>query len=439
VEEWDKPEMPDMVRMQQPEQGTMNAGGGTMKSLFIPWTLAQYLNGAHPLILSVLDGLAGQVMIAGPQAKAMMDLSEFAADYGRLADELRVLTGVDRDTAQRFIATRYHLSDALAPPNSIAFHHTILPSLRYSSIVHFETPILFFWPEVSHGKFSRGSSLVDHPFYPMISASLAHSNIRKIVSHSATGLRYLRGLFPDPVIQDKTAHIPLMPFVQRSVERARRLPGGQLVPPTKGRRRLLFTNSFHGEPSSFWLRGGVTTLLAFHRVDAVIPLELVIVGSIPDDLPEEAVAIVQSPHVRHVSRASESELQAYYDSADVMLLPSVGLHSMSIARAICSGCYVLCSDVPGAEEYVTDQVVGLILNGTAGKRVYFGDTKVDLLLDDHASVKQINFDNVNAVAEALYGRLMAVPCRNQVPFASQYDDPHTLMRTAELFRAACAA
>ena len=100
---------------------------------------------------------------------------------------------------------------------------------------------------------------------------------------------------------------------------------------------------------------------------------------------------------------------------------------------------MLCSDVPGAEEYVTDQAVGLILNGTAGSRVYFDDTKVDLLLDDYASVKQINFDNVNTVAEALYGRLMAVPCRNQVPSASQYDDPHTLMRTAELFRAACAA
>ncbi len=417
----------------------MNAGGGTMKSLFIPWTLAQYLNGAHPLILSVLDGLAGQVMIAGPQANATVDLSDFAEDYGRLADELRVLTDVDRDTAQRFIATRYHLSDALAPPNSIAFHHTILPSLRHSSIVHFETPILFFWPEASHGKFSRDSSLVDHPFYPLISASLAHANVKKIVSHSTTGLRYLRGLFPNQVIQDKTAHIPLMPFVQRSVERARQLPGGRPVPPTMGWRRLLFTNSFHGEPSSFWVRGGVTTLLAFQRVGEEIPLELVIVGSIPDDLPQEVADILRSPYVRHIPSAAESELQAYYDSADVMLLPSVGLHSMSIARAICSGCYVLCSDVPGAEEYVTDQAVGLILNGTAGSRVYFDDTKVDLLLDDYASVKQINFDNVNTVAEALYGRLMAVPCRNQVPSASQYDDPHTLMRTAELFRAACAA
>ncbi len=417
----------------------MNTGGRTMKSIYIPWTLAQYLNGAHPLLVSVLDGLAGQVRIVGPQVNATVDHTEFAANYGRLGDELRVLTGVDGDTVQRFISTRYHLSDALAPPNSIAFHHTILPSLRHSSIVHLETPILFFWPEVSHGKFSRGSSLVDHPFYPMISASLAHSNIKKIVSHSATGLRYLRGLFPDPAIQGNTAHIPLMPFVQRSVKRARQLSGGQPVPLTTGRRRLLFTNSFHGEPSSFWVRGGVTTLLAFQQVGEEIPLELVIVGSIPDDLTEEVADILRSPYVLHVPRTAESELQAYYDSADVMLLPSVGLHSMSITRAICSGCYVLCSDVPGVEEYVTDQAVGLILNGTAGKRVYFDDTKVDLLLDDYESVKQINFDNVNTVAEALYGRLMAVPCRNQIPSASQYDDPHMLMRAAELFRAACAA
>ncbi len=417
----------------------MNTGGRTMKSIYIPWTLAQYLNGAHPLLVSVLDGLAGQVRIVGPQVNATVDLSEFPANYGRLSDELRVLTGVDRDTVQRFIATRYHLSDALAPPNSIAFHHTILPSLRHSSIVHLETPILFFWPEVSHGKFSRGSSLVDHPFYPMISASLAHSNIKKIVSHSATGLRYLRGLFPDPAIQGKTAHIPLMPFVQRSVKRARQLPGGQPVPLTTVRRRLLFTNSFHGEPSSFWMRGGVTTLLAFQQVGEEIPLELVIVGSIPDDLPEEVADILRSSYVRHVPRTAESELQAYYDSADVMLLPSVGLHSMSITRAICSGCHVLCSDVPGVEEYVTDQAVGLILNGTAGKRVYFDDTKVDLLLDDYESVKQINFDNVNTVAEALHRRLMAVPGRNQIPSASQYDDPPMLMRAAELFRAACAA
>lgn len=410
-----------------------------MKSLFIPWTLTQYLNGAHPLVVSVLDGLAGQIRIAGAQANATMELSEFTAHYGRLADELEILTGVERDVVQRFVATRYHLSDALAPPNSVGFHHTILPSLQHSSIVHFETPILFFWPEVSHGKFAKGSSLVDHPFYPMIGASLAHSNVKKIVSHSTTGLRYLRGLFPDSAIQNKTAHIPLRPFVQRSVERIRRLPGRQLVQPSKGRRRILFTNSFHGEPSSFWVRGGVTALLAFHKVDTVIPLELVIVGSIPDDLPEEVMTIVRSPHVRHVSRASESELQAYYDTADVMLLPSVGLHSMSITRAISSGCYVLCTDVPGVEESVTDQAFGRILNDTVRKRVYFDDAKADLLLDDYALVQQINFDNVNVLAEALYDRLMTVPCRNPVPSVFHDDDSHALIRTAELFRAACAA
>ncbi|MEC4889509.1 MAG: glycosyltransferase [Nitrospira sp.] len=410
-----------------------------MKSLFVPWTLAQYLNGAHPLIVSVLDSLAGQVSIAGPQVNPMFDRSEFAAYYRRLEDEMQALTGVERDIVQRFVATRYHLSDAVAPPNSVGFHHTILPSLRYSSIVHFETPILFFWPEVSHGKFARGTSLVDHPFYPLIRASLAHLNIKKIVSHSATGLQYLRGLFPDPVIQDKTAYIPLMPFVQRSVERARQLPGGQPIPPTKGRRRILFTNSFHGESSSFWLRGGVTTLLAFHRVGAMIPLELVIVGLTPDDLPEEVMAIVRSPYVRQITRASESELQAYYDSADVMLLPSMGLHSMSITRAICSGCYVLCSDAPGAEEYVNDPAAGLILNGLARNRVYFDDAKASLLLDDYASVKQINVDNVDAVAEALHARLTAVPCRNQALSSSQYSDPHLMLRIAELFREVCAA
>lgn len=408
-----------------------------MKSLFVPWTLAKYLNGAHPLVVSLLDGLVGRLMIVGPQARATMDLSEFTEHDVYLVDELQALTNVDRHTIQRFIATRYHLSDALAPPSTIGFHHTILPSLRHSSIVHFETPILFFWPDAMHGKFLRGSSLVDHPFYPLVRAALSHPNIKKLVSHSSTGIRYLRSLFPDSVIQDKTAHIPLFPFVQRSVERARQLPGDKTVVSTVGRRRILFTNSFHGWPSSFWFRGGVTTLLAFQRICEVLPIELIVVGSIPDDLPEVAAAVLRSPYVRHVPRASETELQAYYDSADVMLVPSMGLHSMSIARAICSGCYVICCDAPGVEDLITDTNHGTILNGTVKARVYFEDAKAGLLLDDYALVKQINFENVEAVAQALLSQFTRTDHQRVAALVSSNADDMGVSRTVDLFRDAC--
>lgn len=410
-----------------------------MKSLFVPWTLAKYLNGAHPLAVSLLDGLVGRVMIVGPQARATADLSEMAEHHVYLVDELQALTSVDRGTIQRFIATRYHLSDALAPSNSIGFHHTILPSLRHGSIVHFETPILFFWPEAMHGQFVRGSSLVDHPFYPLIRAALSHPNIKKIVSHSSTGLRYLRSLFPDSVIQDKTAHVPLFPFVQRSVERARQLPGDWPVLPTIGRRRILFTNSFHGWPYSFWLRGGVTTLLAFQQICEVLPIELIIVGSIPDDLPEAVTAILRSPHVKHVPRASEGELQAYYDSADIMLVPSMGLHSMSIARSICSGCYVICCDTPGVDDLITDRTHGTILNGTVKARVYFNDAKAGLLLDDYALVKQINFENVEPVAQAVLAQLERPSHKRMTAPMWPNTDDVGLLGAVDLFREVCLA
>ena len=56
-----------------------------MKSLFTPWTLERYLNGAHPSIVSMLDGLMGQVHMTGSQTNIAHAREGGPDDYGGTA------------------------------------------------------------------------------------------------------------------------------------------------------------------------------------------------------------------------------------------------------------------------------------------------------------------------------------------------------------------
>lgn len=407
-----------------------------MKPLFIPWSLNEYLNGAHPLLASYLDSLQARFSIVTPADPPVVSREALAHDCLRFAVELVELSGVSRDTALQFVAARHHLSDVAAPPESLVFHHTTIPSLKHDSILHFENPILFFWPALRHGKFTRGASLLDHPYHPLIRATLAHPCMKKIISHSPTGLQYLRALFPEQAIQSKTEYIPLLQFVASGVHRARRAARYQPVIGSERRRRMLFTNSFHGYADSFWLRGGVTALLAFDRVRREASVELQIVSRIPDDLPPEVVKVLRDPDVHVVDRVSETELQALHDRADILILPSVCLHSMSLAKAVCSGTFVVGSDAPGVEDILTDPALGRIVQGTARSRAYFDDARTAMRLDDFSDIKQINFDNINAVTTALLEALQ-VPPGHRTAYQPSRDDLEAPSKLNDLFVDLC--
>ncbi len=407
-----------------------------MRPIFIPWSLAEYTNGVHPLLAVYLQTLQHTCQVVTPSVNVPFTASSFTRDHISQLEELYARFSGDRNSLCEFISTRHHLSDLAAPMNSLVFHHTLIPTLRHTSMVHFENPIMFFWPSVKHGHFSEGSSLLDHPFYQAIKETLSHLKIKKIISHSALGLSSLYRLFPDEDIREKTEQVPLLPFVQLYVDDIRR-SAGQCPGPKEDERHILFTNSFHGYAESFWLRGGVTTLLAYSLVKKHIPLRLTIVSKIPQNLPTEITDLLSDPQIHLQERVSETELQRLYDAADVFMLPSICLHSMSLARAVCSGTYVISADAPGADEVITDSLKGYIVPGTATTGVYFKDQKVDMWLDNFSNIQQINYDNAVPVATALYQSLRSPTQRRRSHYQPTDSDREAVRRLHSMFVGLC--
>lgn len=406
-----------------------------MRPIFIPWSLADYTNGVHPLLAVYLETLQNAFQVLLPSLSIPANVSDLTRDHVSRLEELYAWFSGDRDSLYKFVSTRHHLSDLAAPADSVVFHHTLIPSLRHASVVHFENPIMFFWPDVRHGRFSEGSSLLNHPFYEAIKGTLAHPKIKKIISHSATGLSCLSTLFPDEGIRTKAQQVPLLPFVQSYINDIRR-SAGQWPDIEQGRRRILFTNSFHGYAESFWLRGGVTTLLAYSLVKKHIPLSLTIVSKIPKDLPPDILDILADPEIHLQERVSEIEMQRLYDTADVLMLPSVCLHSMSLARAVCSGTYVISADAPGVDEVITNTSRGHIVN-TVRASVYFKDAKADIWLDNFSNIQQINFDNAVPVATALYQALRSPTKRRLSNYEPVGSDRDAVLQLYSIFAEIC--
>jgi len=58
----------------------------------------------------------------------------------------------------------------------------------------------------------------------------------------------------------------------------------------------------------------------------------------------------------------------------VFLIPSVGLHALSVLRAMYCGMAVVVSDAPGNDEFVADNQTGVIVPGRRGKTAWYDDT-----------------------------------------------------------------
>jgi glycosyltransferase involved in cell wall biosynthesis len=59
--------------------------------------------------------------------------------------------------------------------------------------------------------------------------------------------------------------------------------------------------------------------------------------------------------------------------ADVFLLPSCGLHTVSLIEAMASGAAVIASDAPGVDEFVRDGETGIATKGRLGKLSWYDE------------------------------------------------------------------
>jgi hypothetical protein len=152
---------------------TVNSGeplkfnhAAAMKKIYIPWGLDGYINGNHPLINSYLLYIKDNFELSSKSNnidyKSVNDFLKKACSRSFQKNIGSSLTAIE------YLSSRNNFSHLCQPVDSVALHHSIMPSAILPSIIHFETPLTFFIPFLSHGKFNPGFSLKEHFMYPYI-------------------------------------------------------------------------------------------------------------------------------------------------------------------------------------------------------------------------------------------------------------------------------
>ena len=315
--------------------------------LGLPWRMAHYrpLNGPHPLVLSFLQGNA-----AVDTVDLAQDTSEPTAKPAAIEQRVaRQSAGLSSEHAARLQQWLPLREQAVAEAqqaryDALFLHTTPLYAGSRPWIFHFESFPSLFMPFMFTGE-TRGVDLASQPWFQLVREQLESPPCLRVFSHMRGSLAIAARAFDSAAIAAKLHHVPLG---IDTVEPARWTPKFEGEQPL----RILFTNSLHHNPDSFYLRGGHHLLEAFARLRRQRPdAELTVLSSVPPDLmlrftPQDLVG------VNWIStRVDDATLDALFLQHQVFALPAAGLHSHSLLRAFAHGCVPMVSDAPGYEEY----------------------------------------------------------------------------------------
>lgn len=322
------------------------AGAAALR-LGLPWSLKHYvpLNGAHPLVMSWLDDNT-QVQPVVLDGTAAPDAAAWSRVLLNLTQQARTLTHEATPRLLEWLNLPEQLGiEAQAAQHDALFLHTT-PLYAGSSpwIFHFESFPSLFMPFMFTGR-THGVDLTGSDFFRLVREQLAAPHCVRIFSHMRGSLEILSRCFASAAIDAKLHHVPLgVPMPDPARWQDKFAPGSRL--------RILFTNSLHQDPRSFYLRGGHHLLEAFARLRRQHPeAELTVLSSVPPDLlqrftPRDLIGVTWINR-----RIGDAELEALLLGHPLFALPAAGLHSYSLLRALAHGCIPIVSDAPGYEEY----------------------------------------------------------------------------------------
>ena len=346
----------------------------------VPWRAPDLLrfNGDHPLPASLIADYPGYRfdLSLSPVDAASTARATAAADALRRG--LRALAPAPpAEAIEEFLVSRGPETQAMmCAPCDLHFLHTA--PLTYGAapwIIHVEELITLFAPFVWHGT-SANVDIRALPAFRMVGHLLEQPACRAVFSHLSHSARFLPVLFQSEALAAKVHHVPLgiefPPDATRKIA-ARQARRGHGDGPT-----FLFTNSWSHHEGSFILRGGAEVLGAFIELVAKYPAaRLIMLTPLPVSYYGQGFAdfVRRLPNVHMIeTRVSDDDLVDLMLAADVFLIPSVGLHALSVLRAMYCGLPVVVSDAPGNEEYVRHDETGLVVEGRRGKTAWYDDS-----------------------------------------------------------------
>jgi glycosyltransferase involved in cell wall biosynthesis len=374
-----------------------------------------YPNGKHPLLSQLVEQSA--VGCFQLDRKNVID----PATVGALALATERLVGaLDRggghgrampseeawDARLRaFVLTRSSWCEATVPADTdVVFHHTVPLTVGSKPwIIHIENVTSLFAPDLMQGQ-TRGVVLYDQPIFHFIKHLLEDDNCRGIFTHMLSTVGALTEIFRSEVITNKIRFAPLgmhadhdeADLIRRSVEMKTGKQSGNL--------RLLFTNSWHQGIANFYLRGGLEVIHAFLEAQKTYPdITLTIRSAIPDEVAGSPIGreLENNPGIEVISEAvPERRIRELFRDADLFLLPSAALHSVSLLRAMRSGAACIVSDLPAFREFIEPDSNGILVPGRL-EQVYTRDPESGWDQDDYGDVYSLNVPLMRAVSRAI--------------------------------------
>ncbi|MBI1244303.1 MAG: hypothetical protein GC202_04790 [Alphaproteobacteria bacterium] len=345
-----------------------------------PWRtpIVRAFNTDHPIVLGLLGNRQGyrfDIDLAPP--------TEGARARAHLAAKnlFENLKGLAPDQADEVIAgfvnTRDVESQAFVEehdPDLVFMHGTPFTFGNRPWILHIEELLPLFGPYFWNGK-SANNPAYGSPAWRFVRELLAGPNCRAIFTHLRHSADFIGQQFDSELIAAKTRYIPFGHRFPDSIETQVR--AAQESRHCRDRCVFLFTNSWSSVGEAFLVRGGIETLVAFGRLAGEFKnVELVIRAELPvKTLGSQFGEFVRSiPRVRVVDQKLDyaSFIQLFLDS-DVYMLPSCGLHTVSLIEGMSTGTAVLVSDAPGGDEFVIDGKTGIVVPGRRGKFSWYDD------------------------------------------------------------------
>lgn len=308
-------------------------------------------------------------------ARALSAGAAFAGLAARAA-----LNGASPRALLDFFKSRDWRSQLLLPGRVNLLFLTSVPYTfgQHDWVIEIEDTTSMMFPFVHNGSTSK-LDVVSTPIYPILKALLESPRCKGIITHVRSTAESIPRLFRSEALRKKVTYAPLG---VRLPELETRAPGKDV--------QLLFTNSWHQNPASFFLRGGLDVLEAFRALEKEgCPVRLTLRTKIPDAVASRYQDVLASPRVEIISEFMEkSRWHGLLNKADILMLPADRIHVVSVLEAMGFGIVPFVSDGWGFEEYVRNGENGLVARGRYG-RVTWMDTTEGVLREDYAPMHSV--------------------------------------------------
>lgn len=372
--------------------------------------LPSFLNfgncGNHPQFSNINNPPKGYRFTCSKPNHGKLSLKEYILRYIRLSYSaysialaaikfaiLAYLNGAQSGDILCFLRTRDFKPQLLL---SSRLNLVFLPSVPYTFgqypwIIEIEDSTSLLFPFVRNGE-TLHINFQETPYFPIFKTLLESKQCKGIITHIKSTADNLPKLFNSKKISSKITYIPMGIQLPKTFHVIRK---------DKEDVHLLFNNSWHQDPRSFFLRGGLDVLSAFDKLRKRYKNIYLTVRSYLPPMDSKYLKIIKDNNVRVITQfMTKSDWTTLIKESDIYLLPSARIHVMSLLEAMSYGLPVVVSDGWGFEEYIRDRINGMIVKGRYNK-VAWMDNDTGMLRENYSLMSYPDPIIVDGMVEAV--------------------------------------